>query len=112
MPMNSTPITLESLPARVAMLEKKSEENHDAHDTIYNRIEKLESESGRVDEKYKMIIRDLDELKTQQKEILLRIETMAQQPAKRWDTAITSIITSVVGGIVGYFLSNIAGGMK
>lgn len=111
MPMNSTPITLESLAARVAMLEKKSEENHDAHDTIYNRIEKLESESGRVDEKYKMIIRDLDELKTQQKEILLRIETMAQQPAKRWETAVTSCITAIIGAVMGYLVSVLTRGV-
>lgn len=79
---------------------------------IYERIERLETESGRTDEKYKSIMKDLEELKQKQKEILERIESMAQQPAKRWDTAITSIITAVVGGIVGYFLSNIAGGVK
>ena len=109
--MNSVPLTPESLAARITMLEKKIDENHEAHDAIYNRIERLETESGRVDEKYKSTMRDLGELKTQQKEILSRIETMAQQPAKRWETVVSSAISAIVGGIMGYFASKFSGGV-
>ena len=108
--MNSIPITLEALAARITELEKAKGDNHADHSNIYRRLETLETDKGRTAEQYKYIRRDLDELKKQQQEILDRIELISQKPAKRWDTVVTSTITAIIGGIIGFILTRVLGG--
>lgn len=96
------------LKEQVTRLETKYSESRQR---IYERLEKLETESARVDEKYKSIMQDLEELKKQQGKILNQIEALTQQPAKRWDNVISSSISTIVGVIVGFVASHINGGV-
>lgn len=71
--------------------------------SIYERLENLERQSALTDERYKRILEELEELKN-------TIKPLTEKPQKRWDTAVTSTITAIVGGIVGFIISKIFGG--
>lgn len=91
---------------QLARLEQKYSESRQR---IYERIEALENEHARTDERYQNISRDLGELKDQQKEILERIEKISQKPGQRWETAVAAALSALISGVVAYFVS---GGFK
>lgn len=92
---------------RVDRLEQKYS---DSRKGIYERLEALENERGRTDEQYKNIMDDIAELKGQYKEILARLDELKQQPAKRWDAMVNSLISAIVGAICGVFGTKFFGG--
>lgn len=53
--------------------------------------------------------KDFNELKTQQQAIIAKIDSLSQQPGKRWDTAITVTITAIITSIIN-FASKFFGG--
>lgn len=90
---------------------KKLEEKYsESRRRIYERLEKIETESGRIDERYKNIMRDLEELKKSQAEIIDRIDEIAQKPGERWNSVVSSGITAMVGSVLGYIFAKMFGG--
>lgn len=77
---------------------------------IYKRIDALESNYARTDERWSNVKEDLVEIKAQQKELLAKFEQLSAQPAKRWDTAVSSSISAAVGAIVGAIGALLFGG--
>lgn len=71
---------------------------------IYERLERLDSFKAVTDERYKRILDEISEIKVE-------LKAVSEQPKKRWDTAVTSCITAIIGGIIGFFVSKISGGM-
>lgn len=92
---------------RVDKLEEKYSESRKR---IYERIDKLESDYSRADERWSNVKEDLVEIKAQQKELLTKFEQLSAQPAKRWDTAVSSAISAAVGAIVGAIGALLFGG--
>ena len=43
----------------------------------------------------------------EQKNSIKRLEALESKPAKRWETIITCVITTIVGAIIGFLLSRI-----
>lgn len=102
----------------------------DSRKEIYRRLEALENERGRTDERYKRIDeryeglkediqelkaqqqKDFEELKQQQQAIMAKIDTLTQQPAKRWDTAITVSITAIITTVLNVISNLLANGMN
>lgn len=91
-------------------LEKEKSHASETRKDIYERLRKLETETGRTDERYKNIERELSDLKEQQKQILARIDKITEQPAKRWDSAVTSTVSAGIGGIIGFVVTKVFGG--
>lgn len=54
--------------------------------------------------------KDFNELKQQQQAILAKIESITQQPAKRWDTAITVSVTAIITTIINFISNNFMSG--
>lgn len=104
MPINSVPPTLESLAIRIIALENAEKENHESHKIIYDRMESIELRSAVINDRYERILEEIRDINN-------KLETIAEQPQKRWDTAMTSGITALVGGGIGYALSQILGGV-
>lgn len=80
---------------------------------MYGRIENLEKAQTRTDVQYQELKgdiqdlkdqqeKDFDELKKQQQAILAKIDSLTQQPGKRWDTAITVVITAIITSIINF----------
>lgn len=91
---------------QLARLEQKYS---DSRQRIYERIEALENNFGRNDERWANIKQDIDELKQQQKELLAKIDRLTEQPGKRWEMAVATALSALISGIIAYFVS---GGLR
>lgn len=91
-------------------LDKLEEKYSASRKDIYGRIDKLEEKYSRSDERLISMKDDLVEIKAQQKELLAKFEQLSAQPAKRWDTAVSSSISAAVGAIVGAIGALLFGG--
>ncbi len=101
---------LESINRRIDSIEKELKESQEkssrSRQEIYERLRALETESGRTDERYKSIMKELEEQKNQLSSIMKRLEELSQKPAKRYETAITTAISAFVGAVIGFFMNN------
>lgn len=93
-PINTTPLTLESLAVRVTALEHAKDENHESHGAIYARIEAVEKGHTALDVSLNSIKQVLDEIKSDVKEL-------KEKPAKRWDMIVSEVLKWVVLAALG-----------
>lgn len=91
-------------------IENEKKHSSEVRKEIYDRLRELEKERVRTDERYKNISKDLEELKSQQSAILNEIKELTNKPAKRWDTALSGLIGSVIGAIVAFVSQKLFGG--
>lgn len=92
--MNSLPPTLESLAARVTVLENANKENHESHGAIYARIEAVEKGHATLDVSLTSIKQVLDEIKAD-------VKDMKEKPVKRWDMIVSESIKWLVVAALG-----------
>lgn len=69
----------------------KMEERQDNLEQLTNAFGKMEAEQG-------YIKKDVSEIKAD-------VKCLAEKPAKRWESVVTTTITVVVGALIGYILS-------
>lgn len=80
--------------ARVSVLEKRVEENDDAHKDIIRRLNAKDVSDAIIGQK-------LDTLVLTTNRIEKTVNEQQAKPAKRYELIITTIITTLVGVIVG-----------
>lgn len=89
---------------RIARLEQDfaSEKEHSskARQAIYDKLENHKTQLAVTDERYRQILSTLNELKS-------TVDELADNPAKHWNMLITTGITAMCSGLVGYVLSTI-----
>lgn len=83
--MNSLPPTIDSLTARITVLEADSKDNHESHGAIYARLEKLETGHAVLDSNLANIWAVL-------REIQADVKDMKAKPGKRWDLIVSESI--------------------
>lgn len=81
-------------------LDSLKEKNSADHEKFFNRIEEnrekmVESQSDRQNIREKL------------EEIGIDVKTIMQTPAKRYETITTSILTGVIGALIGFIMSGI-----
>ena len=76
------------------------EKNSTDHKEFYNRIESTEKSMVESVSDRKHINEKLDKID-------VNVEALMQKPAKRYDTVVTCIITTLIGAIVGFLLSGV-----
>lgn len=81
-------------------LRELREKNSTDHKEFYNRIESTEKSMVESVSDRKHINEKLDKID-------VNVEALMQKPAKRYDTVVTCIITSLIGAIVGFLLSGV-----
>lgn len=89
---------------RIARLEQEfaieKEHSSKARQAIYDKLENHKTQLAVTDERYRQILNTLNELKS-------TVNELADNPAKHWNTLITTGITAMCSGLVGYVLSTI-----
>lgn len=95
-----------ALETEIKQLKEMLNRNADDKREIYKRLSNLEMNSARVDEKYIRIMAELDSQKKQLADIAEMLDTLSKKPAKRWDAMISSIISAVVAGAVGFLVAH------
>lgn len=95
--MNSIPLTLESIAARVTSLEQKMDKNSEDHGKIYAKIESVETLQAVTTTKLETIITTLNEVKAD-------VKSFSEKPAKRWDALVTELIRNAAIAAFGYFI--------
>lgn len=81
-------------------LRELREKNSTDHKEFYNRIESTEKSMVESVSDRKHINEKLDKID-------VNVEALMQKPAKRYDTVVTCIITTIIGAIVGFLLSGV-----
>ena len=81
-------------------LRELREKNSTDHKEFYNRIESTEKSTVESVSDRKHINEKLDKID-------VNVEALMQKPAKRYDTVVTCIITTLIGAIVGFLLSGV-----
>lgn len=79
-------------------LKQLRERNSADHKEFYNRIEEVEKDMVESQGDRKHINEKLDRID-------MNVESLMQKPAKRYDTVVTGVITTLVGALVGFLLS-------
>lgn len=81
-------------------LKELREKNSRDHDKFFSRIEGVEKDMVESQGDRRRINEKLDKID-------VNVESLMQQPIRRYDTAVTGIITTVIGVIVGFLLSGV-----
>ena len=76
------------------------EKNSRDHKEFYNRIEDVEKDMVESQGDRKRINEKLDKIDS-------NVETLMQAPAKRYETVVVGILTTVIGAVVGFLLSGV-----
>lgn len=92
--MNSIPLTLEALAARITALEEANDKNHESHGTIYARLDSLENN-------HTALSVSLDSIKTVLDEIKADVKDLKDKPGKRWDMIVSESIKWLVLAALG-----------
>lgn len=89
---------------RISALEKNLEDfkqkNSVDHGKFFDRIEKTEKSMIESQGDRQNIREKLDEISED-------VKTIMQTPAKRYDTIVTSVLTGVIGALIGFIMSGI-----
>lgn len=68
--------------------------------SVHRRLDNLE----KLVESVHVIATELKATRNDVSEIKERVEEVEHRPQKRYDTIVTAIITSIIGGLIGYFI--------
>ena len=81
-------------------LREFKERNSKDHKEFYNRLEDVEKDmvSSKSDRAH--INAKLDEISND-------VKSLAEKPAKRYETIVTSVLTAIIGALVGFILSGV-----
>lgn len=70
------------------------------HKEFYDRIENVEKDMVESQGDRKHITQQLEEING-------NVKSLMEKPAKRYDTIVTSVLTAVIGALVGFILSGV-----
>lgn len=88
----------QSCKERISKLEQQAE-------TQDTRIIELEKRNDKTDFQYEQIMKTLDKLiNTTIPDLTKEIQAIKSKPAERYNQVTTVIITTIVGGIIGYII--------
>ena len=88
------------LEPRLAALERANEQHSKTHRELFKRMNEVERDNAVQDAHYKAITGKLDEISD-------TVKTLADKPAKRWE----SLVGYALSALVGAFLLWVASGM-
>lgn len=75
---------------------------------MQDRVSDLEAKGEKTDFQYEQIMKMLDKLNEQTiPELSREIQALKSKPVERYNTVVTSIISTVVGAIVGFIVSKL-----
>lgn len=81
-------------------IEDIKDKNSRDHKEFFNRIEAVEKDMVESQGDRKHITQQLEEIN-------VNVKALMQKPGKRYETIITSVLTAVIGALVGFVLSGI-----
>lgn len=83
--------------------------NAESHERAFKRLEELEktAEISKVERKHLLdtLTERFDGITRELDRVCLRLESIEQKPAKRWEMVVEKIVLLLVAAAVGYFLS-------
>ncbi len=91
----------EEVSVKVVEVDARSKSNTKRLDKVEQRQDNLE----KLTEAVSVMKNEQDNIKGDVTEIKADVKTLAEKPAKRWESLMERAITVVVGAVVGYLLS-------
>lgn len=85
---------------RLTEIEERSKSNTHRLDKVEERQDNLEELTSTV----KVLVVKEENVEKNVEEIKTDIKTLTDKPAKRWDSMIDKAISTLIGGLIGYFL--------
>lgn len=87
--------------ARLGIVEKDTRRNDEQHKEIFIKLEKLVIESNTVITQFQTILGMITDVKSDIKNIQSDMASQKEKPAKRWESIVMTVITTIVGAVVG-----------
>jgi uncharacterized protein YoxC len=76
---------------------------------LYKKCEKLEKDSNDNNTAVQTILVKLENLGTQMNEVSTTLKELKEVPAKNWNQIITTLIGSVITGVIGFAIARYTG---
>lgn len=86
-------------------IKRMTENRHEDNRNFVEQINKLNINMELQNQSLKTLLSTQHDFKESLKELMDEISAMKEEPAKNWKTVLLCIATSVVAGVVSYFLS-------
>ncbi len=87
---------------RIKRLEDDCIRNTETHRKFYDQLEQCRTNDAVTSERYSQILKTMEEMKSD-------IAEMKNKPARRWDSIVTSLISGIVGVLVGLMSTGVIG---
>lgn len=94
-------MTQDEISEKLVEVDSRSKSNMHRLDKMEERQDNLEQ----LTNSFSVMRKEQEYIKDDVVEIKADVKSLAEKPAKRWDSVIDRIITVVVGAVVGYLLS-------
>ncbi|KAF5068953.1 hypothetical protein DSECCO2_237460 [anaerobic digester metagenome] len=91
----------DAISEKLIEVDQRSKSNKYRLDSMEKRQDNLEQ----LTNAFSVMQKEQEYIKEDVGEIKADVKTLAEKPAKRWDSIVERVITVVVGAVVGYFLS-------
>ena len=98
-----------ALVPRVEALEEANKQHSATHREIFGRLGALESMTAVQDTQLKNIDDKLDDIKSDNKSILAKVDALEAKPGKRWDTLVACFISTGVGAFLMWLAMGMPG---
>lgn len=86
---------------KLVEIDQRSKSNKHRLDSMEKRQDNLEQ----LTNSFSVMQKEQEYIKEDVGEIKADVKSLAEKPAKRWESIVERVITVVVGAVVGYFLS-------
>ena len=83
------------------------DDNKRAHKEFYEKFDRVNEHIVRTDERYNKLREDNTEIKESIKENTEAIKAIQEKPGKRWETLVGTIISAVIGIVIGVLAAKI-----
>lgn len=89
---------------RVEALEESNKQHSATHREMFGRLGALERISDVQENKLDNIEDKLDDIQTDNKSILQKVEALEAKPGKRWESTVDKVIWAVVGAVIAFLM--------
>lgn len=93
--------------AIIEELRRDSERNSEQHREFYDKFNSQETAIAISTERYNNLLQVISEVKASIDKINASIQEINAKPGRKWDSAVATVISCLVAGVVGFMLSKV-----
>lgn len=89
-----------------AEIAKLKEDQHNLHCRL-DELKKILDGQNKLTESVYTLANEMTHMREEMSKLDTRLAGVENRPVKRWETVVSSALTALIGGIIGFFMSNL-----